>query len=39
MGPAHDVVRHWLRGRIRIELADVRTPLANAAWRAVAAPE
>ncbi len=37
MGPAHDVVRHWLRGRVELELAEVRTPLANAAWRAVAA--
>lgn len=37
MGPAHDVVRHWLRGRINLELGEVRTPLANAAWRAVAA--
>jgi AcrR family transcriptional regulator len=37
IGPAQDVIRHWLRGRIDIDLAEVRTPLANAAWRAVAA--
>lgn len=37
IGPAQDVVRHWLRGRLDIDLAEVRTPLANAAWRAVAA--
>lgn len=37
MGPTHDVVRHWLRGRIKLDLAELRTPLANAAWRAVAA--
>lgn len=37
MGPAHDLVRHWLAGRIDVDLAEARTPLANAAWRAVAA--
>src|SRR5690606_15574447 len=35
IGPAQDVVRQWLRGRLELDLAEVRTPLANAAWRAV----
>ncbi|MFO7563510.1 MAG: TetR/AcrR family transcriptional regulator [Enhygromyxa sp.] len=39
VGPAHDLVRHWLRGRLEVDLAELRTPLANAAWRAVAATQ
>lgn len=37
IGPAQDVIRQWLRGRLDLDLAELRTPLANAAWRAVAA--
>ena len=39
IGPAHDVVRHWLRGRMHLDLADARGPLADAAWRALCATE
>lgn len=36
IGPAHDVVRHWLRGSGRADLSALAKPLADAAWRALA---
>jgi len=36
IGPAHDVVRHWLRGSGRTDLSTLAKPLADAAWRALA---
>jgi hypothetical protein len=38
VGPAQDVVRHWLRGRIDVDPKKVAAPLADAAWRSLAAP-
>lgn len=35
IGPAQDLVRHWLRGRIDMDLRSLARPLADAAWRAV----
>ncbi|HJL15818.1 MAG TPA: helix-turn-helix domain-containing protein [Sandaracinaceae bacterium LLY-WYZ-13_1] len=33
LGPAQDVVRHWVRGRLDLDPSDVAAPLADAAWR------
>ena len=35
IGPAADVVRWWLRGRIHQDLESLAKPLADAAWRAL----
>ncbi|MCB9598068.1 MAG: helix-turn-helix transcriptional regulator [Sandaracinaceae bacterium] len=37
IGPAQDVVRHWLRGRIDRDIRTLARPLADAAWRALRA--
>lgn len=38
IGPAADVVRYWLRGRVRQDIQSLAKPLADAAWRALAKP-
>jgi AcrR family transcriptional regulator len=35
IGPAQDVVRHWLRSRLDVDLKEVAVPLADAAWRSL----
>ena len=35
IGPAQEVVRHWLSGRMRPELSQVKDALADAAWRSL----
>jgi len=37
IGPSHDLARHWLAGRTRVQLADCRELLAQIAWEAVRA--
>jgi AcrR family transcriptional regulator len=37
VGPAHDMARNWLAGRLKKNLADYREVLAEAAWMAVRA--
>lgn len=37
VGPAQDLVRHWLRGRVDVDILKVASPLADAAWRALRA--
>jgi AcrR family transcriptional regulator len=37
LGPAQDVVRHWIRGRIEVDLRALAKPLADAAWRSIRA--
>jgi AcrR family transcriptional regulator len=39
IGPAQELFRHWAAGRSRLDLASVRDPLADAAWRAVRADD
>lgn len=35
IGPAQDVVRHWLRGRVHRDIQPLAKPLADAAWRSL----
>lgn len=35
VGPVHDYARHWLAGRCKVALAELREVFAEAAWRAV----
>jgi AcrR family transcriptional regulator len=37
IGPAQEILRHWAAGRARVDLAEVRDDLADAAWRSVRA--
>lgn len=37
VGPAHDLIRRWIREPNRFNLTEAKTPLANVAWRAIAA--
>lgn len=35
IGPVHDYARHWLAGRRKVALVELREVFAEAAWRAV----
>jgi AcrR family transcriptional regulator len=37
VGPAHDLIRRWIREPQRFNLSEAKAPLANIAWRAITA--